>query len=63
LAFSTLKDKRKKVEISSITNTYAKAVVEIPRQIGVLPRPEYEKLRRAAEDARKSSLAGGAGGT
>ena len=34
---------------------YAKAVAELSRQIAVLPKAEYLKLSRAAENARKRS--------
>jgi hypothetical protein len=34
---------------------YAKAVADLSRQIGVVPKEEYEKLRHLAESARRSS--------
>jgi hypothetical protein len=34
---------------------YAKAVAELSRQIGALPKSQYEKLSQAAEIARKHS--------
>jgi hypothetical protein len=34
---------------------YSEAVAELLRQMGVLPRSEYQKLSQAAENARKRS--------
>jgi hypothetical protein len=36
-------------------DAYAKAVAELSRKIGILPKAEYEKLSQAAETARKRS--------
>ena len=40
----------------SAAETYSKVVAELSRRIGTLPKAEYEKLRRAAENARHRSM-------
>jgi len=37
-------------------DVYSTAVAELSRQIGVLPKQQYEKLKHAAETARKHSM-------
>jgi hypothetical protein len=37
-------------------DVYAKAVADLSRQIGVIPKAEYDKLSHDAENARKRSL-------
>jgi hypothetical protein len=39
----------------SAAETYSKAVAELSRQIGVLPKRDYENLKKAAEAARRDS--------
>jgi hypothetical protein len=40
----------------SAAGVYSQAVAELSRQIGVLPKPEYEKLKQITENARQRSL-------
>ena len=44
------------VEWQDAMNAYSEAVAELSRRIGVVRRPEYERLSQAAEDARKIAL-------
>jgi hypothetical protein len=37
-------------------DVYAKAVAELSRRIGILPKGDYEKLKQVAERARQRSL-------
>ena len=38
------------------TEAYSKAIAELSRKIGTVPKSEYEKLSRHAEAARRYSL-------
>lgn len=35
---------------------YSQAVNQLSKQIGVLPKPDYEQLKQVAEEARRSSI-------
>jgi hypothetical protein len=35
---------------------YSKTVAELSRKVGVLSKPEYERLKKAAEIARSASM-------
>ena len=37
-------------------NGYSKAVADLSRRMGVVRRPEYERLSQAAEDSRKIAI-------
>ena len=43
-------------EWQKAAETYANAVAELSRNIGVIPKSEYEHLSQVAENARHSSL-------
>jgi hypothetical protein len=40
----------------SAAEIYSKAVAELSRQIGILPKDEYDKLSHVADQARKRSI-------
>ena len=40
----------------STAEIYSKAVADLSRQIGVLPKADYDKLSHAAEQTRKRSI-------
>jgi hypothetical protein len=41
---------------NTATEIYSRAVAELSRQAGALSKPQYEKLKLTAEDARKRSM-------
>jgi hypothetical protein len=40
----------------SAADLYFQAVAELSKRIGIVPKPEYDKLTKAAEIARKQAL-------
>jgi hypothetical protein len=47
---------RRLVEWQDAMNGYSKAVADLSRRMGVVRRPEYERLSQAAEDSRKIAI-------
>jgi hypothetical protein len=45
----------------SAAEAYSKAVAELAKQVGILPKDEYEKLKQAADTAHKRALEAQAG--
>ena len=44
-------------EWHTAAENYSKSVADLSRKIGILPQPDYEEMRRKAEQARERSVA------
>jgi hypothetical protein len=54
-ASSLVQKERLLLEYQTTTKLYSKAIAELPRKMGIVPRSEYGKLNDAAEKARHIS--------